>query len=225
MDSLSLIVHSLFLLSLVLLSSNLLLSQRMLLSHSCQQRLHLVLSLLPVLLLLSAQCLWCVVRFRDPWLPVNFFFFFNCFSLCFYEPKLHDPNLSFPISTTINNIQASSTTVIQASTVCYNTLIQTQTHAQNHHPSMKQPVIIIDSQLQPFTHWIIECVTYLCSWCCSSHTYCSYPSRPNSHCIAFLYSNSNGPSQLSSHLCCWHIWLTILTSLNNGRNHLMCSSS
>ena len=41
--------------SLILHPINLLLSQRMLLSHSCQQRLHLVLSLVTVLLLLSAQ--------------------------------------------------------------------------------------------------------------------------------------------------------------------------
>jgi hypothetical protein len=56
-------------------------------------------------------------------------------------------NRSYMIPTCPSQSVQQSTTAIQASTVCYNTLIQTQTHSQNHHPSIKQPVIIIDSHL------------------------------------------------------------------------------
>jgi hypothetical protein len=55
-------------------------------------------------------------------------------------------NRSYMIPTCPSQSVQQSTTGTQASTVCYNTLIQTQTHVQNH-PSIKQPVIIIDSQL------------------------------------------------------------------------------
>jgi hypothetical protein len=66
----------------------------------------------------------------------------------FYEQKLHDPNLFFPISTTINNSHTSKRSMLRHSNI-HTVLIQTQTHSQNH-PSIKQPVIIIiiiESQL------------------------------------------------------------------------------